>query len=42
MDWAPGGPNPCMHAKRLANPAAEAALAADLFTAPLLAMFWPR
>ena len=32
MDLAPGEPNPCMHTQWLDNPAAEAALAADLFT----------
>ena len=31
--YDPWEPNPCMHTKRLDNPAAEAALAADLFTA---------
>ena len=33
MDLVPGGPNASMHTKRRNNPAAEAALAADLFTA---------
>ena len=33
MDLGAGGPNPCMNTKWLDNSAAEAALAADLFTA---------
>ena len=31
--FGPWGANPCMHNKQLANPSAEAALAADLFKA---------